>query len=192
MLTKRIHNPVDSLLVVLILPDYSKPKFITVRKREFSLFFPVRNNDNKPGSRKSAFQIKFFALISPTWNEVNKVYRANGWPNEINVTRLPRQSNKFARIGKIMGRKIDISLTDHITIVDVEGKGCKEKEREKKGEETSLLARRLSLIPLKMLVIGKTMEIVGSWGMVTILETAKSTGFHLGASLSWTDRWKFL
>lgn len=48
MLTKRIHNPVDSLLVVLILPDYSKPKFITVRKREFSLFFPGRNNDNKP------------------------------------------------------------------------------------------------------------------------------------------------
>lgn len=85
MLTKRIHNPVDSLLVVLILPDYSKPKFITVRKREFSLFFPGRNNDNKPGSRKSAFRIKFFALISPTWNEVNKVYRANGWPNEINV-----------------------------------------------------------------------------------------------------------
>lgn len=61
------------------------------------------------------------------------------------------------------------------------GRGCREREREKKGRkrEMSLLARRLSLIPLKMLVIGKTMEIVGSWGMVTILETAKSTGFHL-------------
>lgn len=62
------------------------------------------------------------------------------------------------------------------------GGGVVERERgKKKGRkrEMSLLARRLSLIPLKMLVIGKTMEIVGSWGMVTILETAKSTGFHL-------------
>lgn len=61
------------------------------------------------------------------------------------------------------------------------GRGVVERERKKKGRkrEMSLLARRLSLIPLKMLVIGKTMEIVGSWGMVTILETAKSTGFHL-------------
>lgn len=38
MLTKRIHNPVDSLLVVLILPDYSKPKFSRAKTGIFLIF----------------------------------------------------------------------------------------------------------------------------------------------------------